>query len=108
MPLRTDSCVRVVTLAMLVTCADSWLFSWSVRAAPPTPRVVAATLSLPSNAQWINHEVVFGESLNEIADRYAVSVGSILGALLNQIFDSSVMSSRCISESAALTYEWAP
>ena len=78
MPLRTDTCVRVATLAMLVTCADSWLFTWSVRAAPPTPRVVAATLSLPSNAQWINHEVVFGESLNEIAERYAVSVGSIL------------------------------
>jgi len=81
MPLRTETCVRIVTLAMLVTCAESWLFTMqvrSVRAAPPTPRVVAATLSLPSNAQWVDHEVVAGESLNEIADRYAVSASSIL------------------------------
>jgi murein endopeptidase len=50
----------------------------SVDAAPPPARVIASTISLPPSSQWITHEIVNGERLDEIAERYAVSVGSIL------------------------------
>jgi murein endopeptidase/LysM repeat protein len=47
----------------------------TLRAAPPSG-VVAATM--PSSAQWIVHEVIPGERLVEVADRYAVSTASII------------------------------
>jgi hypothetical protein len=50
----------------------------SVTAAPPPARVIASTISLPPSSQWITHEIVNGERLDEIAERYAVSVSSIL------------------------------
>lgn len=71
MRLRSVVCASAALAAFIVP-ADS------LRAAPPIARVVAATVSLPPKAQWISHEIVNGESLGQIADRYAVSVGSIL------------------------------
>ncbi|MET0386057.1 MAG: penicillin-insensitive murein endopeptidase [Polyangiales bacterium] len=61
-------CAVALTLAVLQPL--------HVQAAPPTTRVVAAAFS--PTAQWITHEIVNGERLDEIAARYAVSVGSIL------------------------------
>jgi len=39
---------------------------------------MVAAAALPPSAQWVTHEIVNGESLDEIAERYAVSVSSIL------------------------------
>lgn len=39
---------------------------------------MAAAVSLPPSSQWIVHEIIDGERLDEIAERYAVSVSSIL------------------------------
>lgn len=44
-------------------------------ASPPSPALVASTT--PASAQWVAHEVLPGERLTEIADRYAVSTKSI-------------------------------
>jgi murein endopeptidase len=43
-------------------------------AAPPSGVVAAA---VPPTAQWILHEVIPGERLTDVADRYAVSIASI-------------------------------
>jgi murein endopeptidase/LysM repeat protein len=72
MRLKTAVCVTAVA----VTAALSQVVS--VTAAPPPARILAATVSLPPSSQWVNHEIVSGERLDEIAERYAVSVGSIL------------------------------
>jgi hypothetical protein len=69
--MRLRSVVSVsALLAAFVVPADS------LHAAPPTNRVVAATAA--PGTFWINHEIIPGERLDEIADRYAVSIGSIL------------------------------
>jgi LysM repeat protein len=70
MRLRTFVCTSAALLTAVVVPADS------LHAAPPTTRVVAAAAG--ANAQWITHEVVPGERLSEIAERYAVSTASIL------------------------------
>jgi murein endopeptidase len=71
MPLRSLFSFSALALALLLP-ADVLL------AAPPTSRVVAAAISLPPKPQWITHEIIAGERLDEIAERYSVSVGSIL------------------------------
>jgi LysM repeat protein len=71
MRLRSVVCAGVALAAFTVP-ADS------LRAAPPLAQRMVAAAVLPSRAQWISHEIVSGESLGEIADRYAVAVGSIL------------------------------
>jgi murein endopeptidase len=48
----------------------------SAHAAPPTANVVAS--AVPPSAQWILHEVLPGELLTQIADRYAVSKQSLV------------------------------
>ena len=70
MRLRSVVCTSAVLFIAVTVPADS------LHAAPPTTRVVAAAAS--ASAIWISHEVVPGERLEEIADRYAVSVASIL------------------------------
>ncbi|HEY2733604.1 MAG TPA: penicillin-insensitive murein endopeptidase [Polyangiales bacterium] len=55
----------------------------SIHAAPPTSsRVVAAAATAAVASQpstfWISHEIIPGERLDEIADRYEVSIDSIL------------------------------
>lgn len=70
--------LRGVVCASAAAVAAASVPAHSLRAAPPTSRVVAAAISLPQNAQWITHEIVNGESLEDIAERYSVSVGSIL------------------------------
>jgi LysM repeat protein len=74
MRLRSVVCAGATALVAAVVPADS------LRAAPPTTHMVAAAVSmpLPDSAQWIAHEIVNGESLAEIAQRYAVSVPAIL------------------------------
>jgi murein endopeptidase len=72
MPLRNVVSASAVTLALIAHGAP-------VQAAPPTSRVVATAFSLPSSGgQWVTHEIVKDERLDQIAERYAVSVGSIL------------------------------
>lgn len=46
----------------------------SLHAAPPSSVVAAA---IPPGAQWIIHEVIPGERLSDVSDRFAVSVASI-------------------------------
>jgi murein endopeptidase len=75
MRLKSVVCVTAAAIA----AAMGPVGQHSVTAAPPTARVLAAsTISLPPSSQWITHEIVSGERLDEIAERYAVSVGSIL------------------------------
>jgi LysM repeat protein len=71
MRLRSLVCTSAALLTAVIVPADS------LHAAPPTTRVVAAAAA-GANAQWITHEVVPGERLTDIADRYAVSSTSIL------------------------------
>jgi hypothetical protein len=69
--MRMRSVVSVsALLAAFVVPADS------LHAAPETNRVVA-TAAAPGTF-WVNHEIIPGERLDEIADRYAVSIASIL------------------------------
>lgn len=54
-----------------------WLTTTSsALAAPPTTSVIAGTA--PPAANWIAHEVLPGELLSQIADRYAVSKNSLM------------------------------
>jgi hypothetical protein len=71
MRFRSVVCVGAALAAATVTVPVHLL-----RAAPPTASVMA--VALPTSAPWITHEIIGGENLNEIADRYAVSVASIL------------------------------
>ncbi len=57
-------------------CTASLLVAGNAQATPPTGSVVATTK--PPAAQWVSHEVLSGERLAEIADRYAVSTASIV------------------------------
>lgn len=70
MRLRSLVCTSAALTLAVIVPADS------LHAAPPTTRVVAAAAS--ASALWITHEVVPGERLEQIADRYAVSAASIL------------------------------
>jgi LysM repeat protein len=70
MRLRSVVCTSAALLTAVMVPADS------LHAAPPTTRVVAAAAS--AGALWISHEVVPGERLAEIAERYAVSTTSVL------------------------------
>jgi murein endopeptidase len=68
--------LRPAALAALLLTAAGLCSVRTALAAPPTGNMVASTK--PPTAQWVQHEVLPGERLAEIADRYAVSTASIL------------------------------
>ena len=61
--------------ALLFGCIACAAWVGRAHAAPPAQGLVAATT--PASAQWVLHEVLPGERLAQIADRYAVSSRSI-------------------------------
>ncbi len=67
------SFVFVVSCVGALTSPSAW--SMRAFAAPPAQGLVASTT--PASAQWILHEVLPGELLQQIADRYAVSSQSL-------------------------------
>lgn len=67
--------MRVSPVVGVVAAIAAFLVRADSLHAAPSSGVVAATIT--SGAQWIVHEVIPGERLTDVADRYAVSVGSI-------------------------------
>jgi murein endopeptidase len=70
--------VACVTAAAVAAALGQTPVVSPASAAPPARVLAANTIALPPSSQWITHEIVNGERLDEIAERYAVSVGSIL------------------------------
>ena len=70
-----ESHMRVSHVVGLAAAIAAFLVSGvRLHAAPPAGLVAATT---PPSAQWIVHEVIPGERLSDVADRYAVSAASI-------------------------------
>jgi murein endopeptidase len=69
MPMRVTLFGVTAALAAFVISADT------LHAAPPLGVTAATT---PPSSQWVVHEVIPGEGLEEVATRYAVSTTSIL------------------------------
>lgn len=63
----------LLTLALAAAVSGS---STQVRAIPPAAATLAATTA--EAARWVQHQVIPGERLAEIAERYGVAVGKIL------------------------------
>lgn len=71
-----ESPMRVSPFVGLAAAIAAFLVSGDhLHAAPPAGLVAATT---PPSTQWIVHEVIPGERLGDVADRYAVSEASIM------------------------------